>query len=339
MNTKRYFILIAVSIIVLFWAYSASHNVVSNTTPTTLLIPELAKNIDNIGTVIIYSKGKSFKVHSENDQWVIYNKYSYPVGPEKIRDLVQNSAHIKIIEAKTSNPESLDSIGLDNPEKESSIATRITLLSPDEKITYADYITGINRKGVMTEKRNEIYARLFNSHQSYLVHSDLNFDLGAHALLGGETFAVKSENINKINFNYSTNPKDNFTIAKNPGQMDFEIIEPTGMKLKAFGKVNALTTSLEYMQIEDIMPKESFPEHNPYLVITYKTSNNLNMEVNLFKVEDETWLTFNASTDVNEKQVTSDASRINELASNWVYKINPKNTDGFYYKLEDLLKD
>lgn len=345
MNTKRYFILTVVSVMILSWAYFASHNVVSRNTnnegSSTLFMPDLRGNIDNIGTVTIRSKGKLFKVHFENGKWVMPNKYSYVVSAEKIRDLVQNSARMQIIEEKTSNPEDFASLGLDDSEKESSSAIGVILESADETVTYADYIRGVNRKGVVAGAgRNEIYARLFNSNQSYLVHGNLNFDLGAHALLNGETFSVKSEDIQKINFNYQHSPKDNFTLSKNiPGQLDFEITEPSAVKLKGFGKANAISTSLEYMELADVMPKESFAVTEPYVIITYTTFSGLVMQVNLFKVEDQNWLTFSASTDVNDKQATDNATKINELAADWVYKVDFKSTGGFYYKLEDLVKD
>jgi hypothetical protein len=345
MNTKSCFILIGLSAIILSWAYFASRNVVGDKTKNelsrTLFMPELRKSIDNIGTVTILSKGKSFKINVQNGKWVMPNKYYYAVDAEKIRDLVQNSARIQIIEEKTSSPENFASLGLDDPEKESSNAIRIILQNADESVTYADYIRGINRKGVIdSSERNEIYARLFNSNQTYLVQGVLNFDLGAHTLLSGETFSLKAESIQKINFNYLHSPQDNFTIGKNiPGQLDFEITEPSGMKIKAFGKVNAISTSLEYIKLADIMPKELFPETEPYVVVNYTTFSGLVMQVNLFKVEDESWLTFNASTDANDKQVTGDATRINTLAADWIYKVDPKSTGGFYYKLEDMVKD
>ena len=102
MNSQRKLLIIIIAtILIVFVAYKSSHNVVSGTTSLDAkLLPELEKNIDNVGTVIIRSKGKSFKVKLENGQCVMPNKYSYSIGIEKIMDLVQNSANIKIIEKK-----------------------------------------------------------------------------------------------------------------------------------------------------------------------------------------------------------------------------------------------
>jgi len=293
---KKLIIIIITTALVLFGAYKSSINVVSNSNTTEKLLPDLEKNIDNIGNVIIQVKGKSFQIHLENGQWVIADRFLYPVGIEKIRDLVQNSASINILEKKTATPESLQELGLDTPEKEDSNAIRVTLQSVDGKNTYADYIRGINRKGVSGAGRGEIYARLFNDNQAYLVRSELGFDLTAHALLSGETFAIPYNKFQSIEFNYPQQNADNFTLGKDlPTDLDFKIIEPKNNDIKAYGKVNAIGTSLEYMELEDILPVENFPITEPEVIITYKTFNGLTMIVKLFKNNNENWLTFNAS--------------------------------------------
>lgn len=344
MKNTKYIILATIITFVVLWAYSSSKSIVSKTSDGikagTLLMPELEKNIDNVGTVIIRSKGKSFKVRKEAGQWVMPNKYNYPIGVEKIRDLVQNSAKVEILEKRTADEKNFADLGLDDPEKATSNAIRIVLMSSDEKTTYADYIRGINRKGVNGQtQRNEIYSRLFSENQAYLVHADLNFDLGAQSLLSGETFAIKYQNLQSISFNYPDNTIDNFTLSKAAsGQLDFEITEPNGRKLKAFGKANTISTALENMSLEDIIRVEDFPVKEPEAIITYKTFDGLTMVATLFKYNDSNWMRFVASGDEKNKQAVDDASRINTLASRWVYKVDAKST-GFSYKLDEMLKD
>jgi len=341
---KKYIFLIISTVIILLVAYAASQNIVKDTAKAEkngeLLIPELEKNIDNVGAVVIRSKGKSFKVHLEDGKWVMPNKYNYPVAPEKIRDLVQNSARIKILEKKTAREENLPTLGLDDPEKPDSSAIRIALLSLDGKTTYADYIRGVNRKGVSGGSRSELYARLFNSNQAYLVHGELNFDLGAQTLLGGENFSIKYDKLQSISFNYPKNSNDNFTLGKGlPTDLDFAITEPKSSIIKNFGKVSSISTSLEYVDLADIVKREEFPVKDPNAIITYKTFNGLTLIVNLFRQEKDNWLTFTASADANNKLASDDAAKINNLAAPWVYKVDFKSTGGFYYKLADLIKE
>lgn len=343
--SKKNIILAAVTVVILLWAYSSSRTVVNTKVgeikQDALLMPDLEKNIDNVGTVIIRSKGKSFKVHKENGQWVMPNKYNYPIGVEKIRDLVQNSARIAIIEKKTNDPKNFADLGLDDAEKADGSAIRVVMMSSDEKTTYADYMRGINRKGVNGEtQRNEIYSRLFSDNQAYLVRGDLNFDLGAHTLLSGETFAIKYQKLQSINFNYPKSSADNFTLYK-PAEtaLDFVISEPQGKTIKAYGKANAISTSLEYMELADIVKAGEFPVKDPEVIITYKTFAGLTMVVKLYKHNNDNWLTFAASADAANKQASDDAARINNLAAPWVYKVDFKSTGGFYYKLADLLKE
>lgn len=345
MTTKKYTILAIAALATLFWAYLASQKVVSTKSAamkqSELLMPDLGKNIDKIGIVIIRSKGKSFKVHRKDGQWVMPNKYDYPIGVEKIRDLVQNSANVEIIEAKTSDPKNFPELGLDDPENENSNAIRVIFLSDDGKTKYADYMRGINRKGVSNLKNNEIYARLFKSNQAYLVRGDLNFDLGAHALLSGETFAIKYDRLKSITFDYLKNTTDDFTIGKDiPGQLDFAITNPADTTLKAFGKANAISTALENMTLEDIVLAEQFPVKEYEVEITYKTFAGLTMYVKLFKYKDENWLAIRATaSNDKDKQAREDADRINALANRWVYKVDFESTGGFYYKLDDLVKE
>lgn len=345
MTTKKYITITLIALAILVWAYSASKEVVTvksvQEKKQELLIPDLAKNIENVGTVLIRSKGKSFKVHRQSGSWVMPNKYDYPVDVEKIRDLVQNSARIEILEAKTSDPANYESLGLDDPEKESSKAIRIVLLGEDGKTKYADYIRGINRKAINTTKSNEIYARLFNSKQAYLVKADLNFDLSAHTLLSGETFVIKYDRLKSITFDYLKGTTDDFTIGKDiPGQLDFAIINPADVKLKAFGKANAISTSLENMELLDIIPADKFPVADYEVEITYKTFSGLSVYVKLYNYKDDHWIAISAAaSDEKDKQAREDADKINHLASKWVYKVDYNSTGGFYYKLSDLVKE
>ncbi len=345
MNTKKLIIIAIVTVLVVLVAYKSAHNVVNTTVSTSKngkkLLPDLEKNADNVGAVMILSKGKSFKLHFENVQWLIINKYSYPVGVEKIRDLVQNSANIRIIEKKTANAAELEDLGLDDPEKETSNAIRVVLMSGDEKTTYADYIRGVSRKGVRSkEPRNELYSRMFNDTQSYLVYADLSFDLNAHALLSGETFSIKYDKFQSVNFNYPGHAADNFTLEKGlPTELDFAITQPAGSVIKSWGKANAIGTSLEYMSLEDIVPVEKFQIKEPEVIITYETFAGLTMIVTLFKKDQDNWLSFKASADEGNKLSSEEAGRINTLASKWVYKVDFKSTGGFYYKLADLVKE
>jgi hypothetical protein len=341
---KKYIIFILSTILILLIAYKSSQNIVKDAAKSeknqVLLMPELEKNIDNVGAVIIRSKGQSFKVQLENGNWVMPNKYNYPVSSTKIRQLVQNSAKIKILEAKTSQEANLATLGLDDPEKSESNAVRIALLSVDGKTTYADYIKGINRKGISGNSRDEVYARLFNSNQAYLVHGELNFDLGSNTLLGGENLAITYDKLQTISFDYPAISTDNFTISKAmPTDLDFAITEPAGRVIKNFGKVSSISTSLEYMDLQDIVKREEFQVKEPETIIKYKTFNGLTLEVNLFKQNDENWLTFTASADEKNQQASEDAAKITALTSPWVYKVDFKSTGGFYYKLADLIKE
>jgi len=344
-NSKLAIIIIAAALIV-FGAYESSRNVVNHTSRGGVangakLLPDLESNMDNVGTVIIRSKGKSFKVHLEDGEWVMPNKFFYPVPVEKIRDLVQSSAAVTILEKKTSQADAMAELGLDDPELESSSAIRIALLSADEKTTYADYIRGINRKGVSGGEGKEVYARLFTDNQAYLVYGDLNFDLGAHTLLSGETFSVTSDKFKTIAFNYPNNTGYSFTIGKNiPGQPDFEIFEPKDNKIKSAIKAETIGRMLEYVKLEDILPAENFALINaPELSITYETFNGLTLVVTLFKSDKEIWLTFKASAEEKNEKSSEEAARLNNLASKWVYKISSDNAEGFNYKLSDLTKE
>jgi hypothetical protein len=103
--------------------------------------------------------------------------------------------------------------------------------------------------------------------------------------------------------------------------------------------VSSISTSLEYMDLQDIVKREEFQVKEPETIIKYKTFNGLTLEVNLFKQNDENWLTFTASADEKNQQASEDAAKITALTSPWVYKVDFKSTGGFYYKLADLIKE
>lgn len=341
-SCKRYTLFVVVTMVLLLWAYMASRSVVViKEVAEVKFLSELEKNIDNVGTIIIHNKGNVFKVHFENGQWVMPDKYSYIVNTGKIRDLVQNSANAAIIEKKTTNPEDFVVLGLNDPKEADSDATRITFLNNDETVTYADYIKGKSRKGMNGDYQGkELYARLFNDNQAYLIRGDLNFELNVNSLLGGETFAIKRDKLSSISFNYLQNQQDNFTISKNTeGQADFAITQPENKEVKALGKVDAIAASLEYIELQDAVPIEGFSVKEPELLIQYKTFAGLVVDAKIFKYQENTWIILFASADSENQQALADAEKINKLAAGWVYKVDFKSAGNFYYKLDDLVKE
>lgn len=336
MKHKKYIFITISSIILILWAYLASVSIVTKAVPGEKFLPDLEKNISNIGTIVISGAEQPLKVRLENGQWIIADKYSYSVSAEKIRDLVQSSANITIIEKKTSNPDDFDKLGLDQGKEDNSL--HIILLSADEKNIYADYVRGVKRKGVSVNyEGQEFYARLYKENQAYLVGGDIDFELSVNNLLGGETFAIGADKIKSVAFSYPTG-HGNFAISRTENA-DFQLTKADGQSIKSSAKANFIAEGLEYINLVDVLPLQEFPVNSPEFSVRYVTFSGLVLDVNIYKYNENMWLSFAASGDAANQQSSEDAARINTLAANWVYRLDFKNIPGFSYRLEDLLKE
>src|SRR5215218_7985361 len=114
MTSRKLFILAIVAIVAVgagIWLAGRQASTPASATAT--LYPELKKAVDAITAIRIVKAGGTPAVELKRgaEGWTVSERANYPADDGKLRKLITNLADAKLVEEKTSNPESYATLG------------------------------------------------------------------------------------------------------------------------------------------------------------------------------------------------------------------------------------
>jgi len=83
-----------------------------------LFAPQLAARLDDIATIRIVGAGEATiaSLSRTDDDWIVDNRNGYHANANTIRSALTQLSRATVIEAKTSNPEEFDRLGVEDLE-------------------------------------------------------------------------------------------------------------------------------------------------------------------------------------------------------------------------------
>lgn len=295
-------------------------------------------HMNDVTAIRMIAKGQVFNVEKVNDQWLLPDRHAYPVGIDKVRDIVLNASELEILEKKTDDPERLDVLGLDDPQKEESEAVQITLYD-QSGTALADFVVGKRRRN----GGRTFYARNVDESQAYLVKGDgwLTLDLSPGHWLNSESFRVDKDRVEKVTFKYPDKKNKDFTIARShAGARKFRIDDLGKRKIISDSDVTDAAFSISSMALVGVAPA-SHIDFSPKETVTtiYKMFDG--MEVTFQSTEDkdgDRWVKIEATADGPgvKPETRDDAAQINRTVKDWVYIISKESAKLLTSKLEEL---
>ena len=104
MKINSLLILIFVSIFLVISALASTlikFNSPIVTSERELAFPRLMKEINQVGKIIITSKGEAFTIVNDNEKWYLKEKNDYPVPRSKVRNFLLELTNLILVERKT----------------------------------------------------------------------------------------------------------------------------------------------------------------------------------------------------------------------------------------------
>lgn len=304
--------------------------------------------IEDIQKITMRSRGQEFNVELLEGQWVLPDpaRYFYPVGIEKVRDIVVNASQLEIIEKKTNKPEELSILGLDTTDTSSSDAVHITFYDVSGKVV-ADFVAGKRR----LDGGRTFYARHADNNQAYLVSGEgwLNLDLSPGHWLDSELYRIAKERIQSATFAHNADDAMDFTITRNhAGAKKFRITELGERKIIKHEDVANAAFALSELQPVGINPITHFDFTAETVNETvFKTFDGLVVTVKyLYDADKDMWISLSAETlyTTSSGQQVSDAVKeeadmINDRAAKWAYIVSDDTKKRLSSRFEVLTEE
>ncbi len=260
------------------------------------VISGLLEHINDISKIRITAEGKTSTLEKSGDVWRIKEKSGYAAELGKVRQLLLGISGLRSLETKTSNPELYGKLGLEDPSNENAQSTQVQLVDANQQIL-ADLIIGKQRPSKTNPQRSELYIRMADTPQSWLVEGQMQLYKQPEEWIDTQLFNIDIKHVAQVTIEHPDGEK--LVIAKdNPEATDFQIKEPTTEdKIASVFTVNNIASTFARLPLEDVAEIETIDfSKDQSIAATLDTFNGLRINMETVESENQTYARFNAST-------------------------------------------
>ncbi|ALG67251.1 DUF4340 domain-containing protein [Beggiatoa leptomitoformis] len=255
MNIKSLSILAILTILAIFFAVQLTQKPQSPTTATNpiTIFPNLMSVINEVSEIDVKAADQTTTLSRSTDGlWGLKEKSNYPADLTKVRNILMGFSNLKVLEAKTSNPEWYEKIGVEDVSTPSAKSTLITLKKPDGT-GVASLIIGNNQRAKADSSQQEIFVRKPEDKQSWLVQGSLPVEKTALAWISNELTDIAMQRIQAVDV---TQPSGKTIQISKTSATDetYKVADlPENAKVSQPDAVNQIATTLSNLTLEDVI--------------------------------------------------------------------------------------
>ena len=303
--------------------------------------PALAAALDDIATLRIVGPGDTTiaSLSRTDDDWVVDDRDGYRADTGIIRSALTQLSRASTIEAKTSNPDDFDRLGVEDLSAQDAGGIGIEFLP--ESLGLPGIVLG-DASGSSYR-----FARLTNTNQSWLINADPQVPATTGEWLATEILNVDGSRMERIVIEHADGESlDIFKMS--PDQANYTVADiPEGRSLQYPGVANVLGNVLRNLRLEDVAAfaaDEQVAEDGQSVAeVTseFTTFDGLVVTARGYSIDGTGWLTFDASVDEAfsnpSEAVAAEAREIAARTAGWRYRIPDYQYSQISRRLEDLL--
>ncbi len=286
---------------------------------------------------IVSKKDGAFDIVFLPDRgWVLPSRANFPVSYEQVQRTVTGLSELRKIEPKTSKPELLHFVDLDEPAKGGG---GIKIVLGDEKgHVLAALILGKTEDIGDPTGAVGVYVREPKSSQSWLVKSLLDLQSDPAAWMQKDVLGLDRARIRQVSVAPPSGPA--YTVRREkPGDATFTLVDmPKGRELSFESAADAVAGALTGFTFTDVRP-EGPTEFDNAARLSAETFDGLTVTADVAKQGNETWVRLSAEAAANARPaIAKEARTITVKASGWAYRLPDYKAQQFTATRDSLLK-
>lgn len=356
--------LVAVLAVVLGIWLAGRQNSTPSSTESAVLYPELKKELDAVTAVRIVKSGGTAAVELKRGDagWTVAQRDNFPADDAKLRKLIGNLADAKVLEEKTSNPDSYKALGVEDVSNSAAGGVQLEIDGPKQPLKL---IVGKQASGAQSQ-----YVRRAGEPKSWLINKSIDTSSSAEQWLRKNIIDVSADRIQSAEVSVGSG-KAYSAVKKSRADADFTVEGlPKGKALSSPSAADNFATALSGLTLSDVQPASAVTDA-PSARATIKTFDGLVTEASGWKKDDKHYVALKTSYDAaladkfkiasaedKKKDATStegapppaetpkpatrnvdeESTKANAQLNGWVYEIPAYKYDALFKPVDELIK-
>lgn len=333
------------------------------------LYPDLKSELASITALRIVKAGgqPALEVRRGDNGWTVAERHDFPADEAKLRKLITSLTEAKVLEEKTSNPESYKALGVEDVSDAAAGGVQIELDGPKQPIKL---IVGKQAQGAQSQ-----YVRRAGEPKSWLVNKSIDTSSSADQWLRKDIIDVSADRVQSAEVTIDKS-KPYSAAKKTRADADFAVEGlPKGKALSSPSAADNFATALAGLTLSDVKPASEVTDP-PSARTTIKTFDGLVTEVTGWQKDDKHYVALKTSYDAAladkfkvatadaekkdppasgegappadkpadaaatpaTRNVAEESTKANAQANGWVYEIPAYKYDAIFKPLDELIK-
>ncbi len=279
------------------------------------VLPDLRERADAVARIEIRHGEEIIRIERSDDGWIAPERFGYAVDGATVRDALRGLAELRYAAERTSIPERLVRLDLDDPGA-GSAATQVVVTDAADAAV-ADILIG-KRSEAITRDTRGTYVRHTNADQSWLASGTVDVPTNLVDWLDTDLPSLDRTAIKTL----SVTPAEGegFTVGRLAVEEDLTLTDalPEG-RVTNPDAIRRLASVFAALRFDEVRPAGdvAWPERSTTLEA--QTFEDVMMRVELATIDDARWV------------------RFAEMEA-WVYRLPDFQTDRMDIGLDDLLQ-
>lgn len=311
-----------------------------------LMFPDFVNRANEATTITVTSANGTVTLKRPDDLgWVLGERADYPAPIEKVRRVIAGVAGLRLVEAKTNNPERYARLEVEDPKSKDAKSRQITIRNAGGAVL-ADVIVG---KGNYTMGQNSpggVYVRRANEARSWLAEGSVEAPAGPNEWLDRQIADVPNGAVKRIT--YRDGGTEVATISREKQDQEAPTLSPVPPdRSPDAAKVRRMASAMSSVLFEDVRRADAVPFPPGGRSVELETFGGLTVRVDIANFEGAPWTRFSAAAkppppdaavEVGVDTAVAQAERINKAAGGYAFKLPDFKIELLTPKLDDLLQ-
>lgn len=313
--------------------------------------PGLEARVNDVAGIRVARGKDAFTVRRTEAGWGIADRAGYPAKFEKVKETIVALAELRLVEPRTSSPESYEKIGVEDPGREGSTATLVEL-SDASGATLAAIILGKPKTSVGFSNDSALYVRRAGEAQSWLARpgrGTARIDVVVDPMYWVErnVIGVARDRVRSVEVTHTPGGETVFIHRDSRETSSFTLDGlPEGRELRFPSSPDTIGSALAYVTLDDVKPADQvdFDAAPASATAVFRTFDGLVVTVRSAKIDEKTWARFEAAyvapaapEDASET-VQKEAADLAARLGPWAFHVPDYQARNLAPRREDLLK-